>query len=209
MNVYLIRHAHAGDRGSGPRDKYRPLSDKGHRRAAELADMLGGVGITLRDLAKLYAALGDDGVAKPLAWTEADAERVRRTRGVRLLRPEAADQVLGILRETPPPAGATPAALTRGRPLMAYKTGTSFGYRDAWAAGFDRRITVAVWVGRPDGAAVPGLVGRLVAAPILFDAFGRYGGEPVPVARPEGVLSARTFSSVQPPSEDWKAPSTM
>ncbi len=75
-------------------------------RAPGLALALGGVGITLRDLAVLYAALGDGGVAKPLAWTEVEAARRARQGGVRLIRAEAAGQVLDILRETPPPAGA-------------------------------------------------------------------------------------------------------
>ncbi len=81
------------------------------------------------------------------------------------------------LRGAPPPDNAL-----AGR--IAFKTGTSYGYRDALAVGFDRRVTIAVWVGRPDGNAVPGLVGRVVAAPILFDAFARLGGEPDPVAMP-------------------------
>ena len=108
---------------------------KAQTRSAGLALALGGVGITMRDLAVLYAALGDGGVAKPLAWTEDQAEHRRRQGGRRLMRAEAATQVLDILRETPPPAGSTPAALTKGRPVMAFKTGTSYGFRDAVAAG--------------------------------------------------------------------------
>ena len=65
---------------------------------------------------------------------------------------------------------------------IAFKTGTSYGYRDAWSVGFDGRMTIGVWVGRPDGAPVPGLVGRTAAAPILFDAFARTGKLPAAVA---------------------------
>lgn len=61
---------------------------------------------------------------------------------------------------------------------IAFKTGTSYGYRDAWSIGFDGRVTIGVWVGRPDGAPVPGLIGRTAAAPILFDAFARTGKIP-------------------------------
>jgi len=139
-------------------------------RDAGLALALGGEGLSLRDLATLYAALADEGLAKPLAWTEVEAARRRRTRGVRLVRAEAAGQVLDILRETPPPAGATAAALTRGRPLMAYKTGTSYGFRDAVAAGVVGRYVVVVWTGRADGGARGGLTGRDAALPLLFDA---------------------------------------
>ena len=150
---------------------------------------LGGLGITLTDLARLYAGLARGGAVPVLARRAdrpppADAER-------RIAEPVAAWYVADTLRGAPPPENALPNRI-------AYKTGTSFGYRDAWAVGFDRRITVAVWVGRADGAAVPGLVGRLIAAPILFDAFSRYGGEPVPVPRPEGVLAA-TNAALPPP----------
>ncbi|MBN8920182.1 MAG: penicillin-binding protein 1C, partial [Rhizobiales bacterium] len=96
----------------------------------------------------------------------------------------AAWQVGNVLIGTPPPENAP-----RGR--IAFKTGTSYGYRDAWSVGFDGKRTVGVWVGRPDGAPVPGLVGRSAAAPILFDAFTRMGTLPVPLpAAPKGVLFA-------------------
>jgi penicillin-binding protein 1C len=67
---------------------------------------------------------------------------------------------------------------------IAFKTGTSYGYRDAWSVGFDGRMTIGVWVGRPDGGPVAGLVGRTAAAPILFDAFARTGKLPMPLPRP-------------------------
>jgi penicillin-binding protein 1C len=140
-----------------------------YARTAGLALALGGVGVSLRDLAVLYAALGDGGVAKPLAWTQAEAARRPKQRGARLMRAEAADQVLAILRETPPPVGSTPVALTRGRPAMAFKTGTSYGFRDALAAGIVGRYVVVVWTGRADGGARGGLTGRDAALPLLFD----------------------------------------
>ncbi|WP_375453418.1 penicillin-binding protein 1C [uncultured Methylobacterium sp.] len=150
---------------------------------------LGGLGITLTDLARLYAGLARGG-AVPDLWHRAD--RVPPSTPSRAVaEPVAAWYVADILRGAPPPENAL-----SGR--IAYKTGTSFGYRDAWAVGFDRRVTIAVWVGRPDGAAVPGLVGRTVAAPILFDAFSRFGGEPEPVARARDALVATT-AGLPPP----------
>ena len=83
----------------------------------------------------------------------------------------AAWQVGNVLIGTPPPENGV-------HNRIAFKTGTSYGYRDAWSVGFDGRITIGVWVGRPDGAPVPGLVGRTAAAPILFDAFARTGKLP-------------------------------
>lgn len=148
-------------------------------REPGLAIALGGVGVTLRDLAVLYAALGDGGVAKPLALTEGDAAERRRDRGRRLVRAEAAGQVLDILRETAPPAGVSPAALTRGRAVMAFKTGTSYGFRDALAAGVVGGYAVIVWTGRADGGARGGLTGRDSALPLLFEVADRLDARPM------------------------------
>ena len=96
----------------------------------------------------------------------------------------AAWQVGNVLMGTPPPENGA-------HNRIAFKTGTSYGYRDAWSVGFDGRITIGVWVGRPDGAPVPGLVGRTAAAPILFDAFARTGKLPMPLPKPpKGALIA-------------------
>jgi len=134
-----------------------------------LALALGGEGITLRDVAMLYAALADDGLAKPLTWTEAEAARREHADGVRLVRPEAAQQVVDILRESPPPPGRAPGALVADGAKVAFKTGTSYGFRDAVAAGVAGGYVVVVWTGRPDGGARPGLTGREAALPLLFD----------------------------------------
>ncbi len=133
-------------------------------RAPGLAIGLGGLGIALTDLARLYAALRAGRSARPrrtsryAAPNEANRASPSRSPG----------HVADILRGAPPPANA-PAG------KISFKTGTSYGYRDALAVGFDRAYTIAVWLGRADNGAVPGLVGRQVAAPILFDAFARAG----------------------------------
>ncbi len=135
-----------------------------------LALALGGEGVSLRDMAMLYAALGDGGLAKPLVWTQAQADR-GHARGRRLVSSEASDQVLTILRESPPPPGRAPPALSVGAPKLAFKTGTSYGFRDAVAAGVGDGWTVVVWTGRPDGGARPGMTGREAALPLLFQVF--------------------------------------
>ena len=140
---------------------------------------LGGLGITLTDLARLYAGIARGGTVPGLLRR---AEAAPAGAEGRVAESVAAWYVADILRGTPPPENALPNRI-------AYKTGTSYGYRDAWAAGFDRHVTVVVWVGRADGAAVPGLVGRTVAAPMLFDAFARLGLEPEPVPQPRDVLA--------------------
>ncbi len=94
----------------------------------------------------------------------------------------AAWQVADMLGGIAPPEGAT-------RLGIAYKTGTSYGYRDAWSVGFDGRHVLGIWVGRPDGAAVPGLSGYASAAPILFEAFAKSGiGHTALPRAPAGAL---------------------
>lgn len=149
----------------------RLVRPKAETRGAGLALALGGAGITLQDLAVLYAALGDEGLAKPLAWTTEEAARRAGPGGRRFVRPEAARQVLDILRETPAPVGRTPGPLLSRGPRVAYKTGTSYGFRDAVAVGAAGGYVVAVWTGRADGGARGGLTGRDAAAPLLFDVF--------------------------------------
>ncbi len=143
-----------------------------------LALALGGAGISLRDLAMLYAALADGGVAKPLAWTEAEAKAHAGQPGRRLVSAEAASAVLDILRESPPPPGRAPRPLAAGASQIAFKTGTSYGFRDAVAVGVGGGHVVAVWTGRPDGGARAGRTGREAALPLVFDAFDVLGAGP-------------------------------
>jgi penicillin-binding protein 1C len=163
--------------------------------APGLAMGLGGVGVTLNDLVALYAGLARLGNTIPLVERISDAPNVPSPR--RLIDPAAAWYVGNVLLGTPPPANAV-----GGR--IAFKTGTSYGYRDAWAIGFDGKRTIGVWVGRPDGMPVPGLVGRVAAAPILFDAFARTGALPAPLpAAPPGTLTAAT-GKLPPPQQRFR-----
>ena len=156
--------------------------------APGLALGLGGVGVRLTDLTMLYAGLARQGTVAPLVERFGSPPSPPK----RLIEPVAAWYVASVLIGTPPPENAA-----GGR--IAFKTGTSYGYRDAWAVGFDGKRTIGVWAGRPDGAPVPGLAGRVTAAPILFDAFARLGQqfEPLPPA-PKGVLIAST-AKLPPP----------
>lgn len=102
------------------------------------------------------------------------------------MEPVAAWYVASTLLGTPPPENAA-----GGR--IAFKTGTSYGYRDGWSVGFDGKRTIGVWVGRADGAPVPGLVGRTAAAPILFEAFARLGKTLAPLPQaPKATIFAAT-----------------
>jgi penicillin-binding protein 1C len=148
--------------------------------APGLAMGLGGVGVTLQDLVQLYSGLARLGNTRPLREIAKDEPRD----SLRLMDQVAAWQVGNVLIGTPPPENGV-------RNRIAFKTGTSYGYRDAWSVGFDGRMTIGVWVGRPDGAPVAGLVGRTAAAPILFDAFARTGKIPAALPKaPKGALLA-------------------
>jgi penicillin-binding protein 1C len=128
-----------------------------------LAVALGGAGITLADLVRLYVALSNGGEVAPLRYRTDDPP----ARGTAIFGPLAAWYVNDILADAPAPPGVPPAEVRRGRPL-AFKTGTSYGYRDFWAIGYDREVTIGVWAGRPDGTPMPGRSGRLTAAPVMF-----------------------------------------
>lgn len=161
-----------------------------------LAIALGGLGLRLVDLAQLYAGIARGGEGVALGWRD-DRDGSSATAG-RVLNAAAAWQVADILKQAPPPALAKPGQI-------AFKTGTSYGYRDAWSVGFDGRHTIAVWVGRADGAAVSGLNGRQSAAPLLFDAFHRVSEKRVALlAKPSGVLSLHAGQALPPPLQRFK-----
>ena len=145
-----------------------------------LAIGLGGVGITLKDLVQLYAGLGNRG--RPVRLGDGINDKPGIIDGEPLLEPVAAWQVADILSGVNPPSGSR----QRG---IAYKTGTSYGYRDAWSVGFDGNYVLGVWVGRPDNGAIPGLTGYGTAAPILFEGFAKSGVGVTPLPRaPSGAL---------------------
>ncbi|WP_374333582.1 penicillin-binding transpeptidase domain-containing protein, partial [Aestuariivirga sp.] len=149
-----------------------------------LAVGLGGAGVRLTDLAALYVALARGGEPIQLSWQVSEERNAKPLR--RLFEPNATWMIGDVLKGAPTPQNAIGGQI-------AFKTGTSYGYRDAWAVGYDGANTIAVWVGRPDGAAVPGVVGRLAAAPILFEAFQRIGANRAPLGpAPPGTVIART-----------------
>jgi penicillin-binding protein 1C len=155
-----------------------------------LAIGLGGLGISLVDIARLYAGLARGGESPPLFERLDGAPPVIGPR--RVTDPVAAFYIADILRGAAPPANAL-----SGR--IAFKTGTSYGFRDALAIGFDRGTTIAVWVGRPDNGPTPGLIGRQAAAPILFDAFARLGRDVEIIRPPKGVLRVAVSADLPPP----------
>lgn len=142
---------------------------------------LGGDGISMRRLGALYAALATDGRVERLHDVIG-----KRYPALRLLSPAIAREITGIL--TRPLPGYTAKGI-------AWKTGTSAGNRDDWAIGFDHRHLVMVWVGRPDGGALPGGAAIDRAIPILAQAFGLLKivpFVPLPPIRPFSLVEVKT-----------------
>ena len=148
------------------------VSDLRTPREYGLALALGGSEITMEELVRLYAVLANGGVSRNLAvlpevpWTGPTTAR-------RLLSPEASFLTLDMLRDVP-----RLHASSRG-PAVAWKTGTSFGFRDAWSVGVFGRYVLAVWTGNFDGSANPALVGREAAGPLFFAIVDSLGVENV------------------------------
>ncbi|WP_157271032.1 penicillin-binding protein 1C, partial [Azohydromonas aeria] len=128
--------------------------------APNLSLILGGAGTTLEELTGAYRALARGGLSGTPRLTP-DAPRVE----ARLMSAGAAFIVRDILEG----GGHPDRPFTEGTRRLAWKTGTSFGFRDAWAVGVTERHTVGVWVGRPDGTPNPGFFGANTAAPLLRD----------------------------------------
>jgi penicillin-binding protein 1C len=132
-----------------------------------LALVLGGGEVTMEELAGMYATLANGGQSQPLKYSTEAADLSAQTAGrpsaLQLLSEEAAFITLDMLRHTPRPDTAAPA-----RPAIAWKTGTSWGFRDAWTAGVFGRHVLVVWLGNFDSTSNPALVGVDAAAPLFL-----------------------------------------
>ncbi|MEN8170857.1 MAG: penicillin-binding protein 1C [Pseudomonadota bacterium] len=134
-----------------------------------LALALGGMEVTMEELVGLYAMLANGGEWQPLRSLHGKKQRGDRRQ---LLSPEASFITLEMLRDNPPPQGEVLHGVVAQGPKIAWKTGTSYAFRDAWAVGVVGPYVLAVWVGNFDGSSNPAFVGRTAAGPLLFDLFG-------------------------------------
>ncbi|MBU3031887.1 penicillin-binding protein 1C [Paracoccus marinaquae] len=160
-----------------------------------LAVVLGGAGVSLGDLTQAYAGLASLGQRVDLSPLPGQGGRRRQ----RLFGPVAAWQVGHMLAGIAPPEGAPPDRI-------AYKTGTSYGYRDALALGFDGRHVGAVWMGRADGTPVPGAFGGDRAAPVLFELFARVGAPGTPLPPPPPATLMLGNAQLPQPLRHFRAP---
>lgn len=165
---------------------------------AGLPIALGGVGISLADLARLYRAAGSDGLSRPLRYRLDQPPPAETPRT--LLGPVARYYLGDILADAAMPDAVTQVAAKGSARRVAYKTGTSYGFRDAWAIGWSSSHTVAVWVGRPDGSPRPGAMGRNAAGPVMvkvFDLIPDQQGLRF-AAMPQGAIQAAGTSQLPP-----------
>lgn len=147
-----------------------------------LSMALGGGGMTLLDLVQLYSGLANGGQVWPLRTSPLQAQRSSRW----LLSPAAAWTTLKMLQH-PRPDRVASYYLSQPPATIAWKTGTSYGFRDAWAVGVSPRYTIGVWLGRPDGTPAPGEYGAVSALPLMFRIFDRIDPSPGDFPQPAGV----------------------
>lgn len=131
-----------------------------------LSLILGGCGVTLDELVAAYMMLANGGIYGPLVYTDAPAGAAGDTR---VLTPATAYMVTEILEELDRPDLPNNFASALNLPAVAFKTGTSYGRRDAWAIGYSSDYTVGIWVGDVRGVGNAELVGSKFAAPLLID----------------------------------------
>lgn len=143
---------------------------------ANLSMILGGVGSSLEDLVRGYGAFSSAGLVHPLSYIDRRYHSqtpaiASNNQGRYLFSPGAAWVIQRILQDVPRPGRINSQSVVGSATPVAWKSGTSYGYRDAWAIGLNADYTLGVWVGRPDGTPVPGHYGSLTAAPLLFAGF--------------------------------------
>ncbi|WP_460977181.1 penicillin-binding protein 1C [Spirosoma knui] len=140
-----------------------------------LSMILGGCGVTLEEMTRLYTSLANEGVLKPLHFVSNfsgnSSARTTSSGTNQVLSPEAAYLVTHTLTQITRPDLPNNFDNSYHLPKIAWKTGTSYGRRDAWSIGYNRRYTIGVWVGNFSGTGVAELSGANTATPLLFQLF--------------------------------------
>lgn len=144
---------------------FASLTDQ--RKDLGLSVALGGCGITLEELTRAYASFANEGRSPHLRYLLSDAD----TGSTSIFSPDAAFMITEILSELVRPDLPLFYQNAKKVPHIAWKTGTSYGRRDAWSIGYNEQYTVGVWVGNFSGRGVPELSGANVATPLLFNLF--------------------------------------
>ena len=138
-----------------------------------LSMILGGCEVKLTELTNLYATLANGGCYRRIRYCKEEPV----IKGVPILSSGATYIITELLSEVRRPDMPTYWKFTLERPKVAWKTGTSYGHRDAWSVGYTKGYTVGVWSGNFDGQGVPELVGAQISGPILFDVINAISGK--------------------------------
>ncbi|UOQ74273.1 penicillin-binding protein 1C [Hymenobacter cellulosilyticus] len=136
-----------------------------------LSTILGGCGATLEELTNLYVTLANGGNYQPLQWQHHEAKQRPAAPGTALFSDGAAFLITDILAQLTRPDLPVGYETSIRLPKIAWKTGTSYGRRDAWSIGYNKEYTIGVWVGNFSGQGSPALTGSDIATPLLFDLF--------------------------------------
>ncbi|AHJ96284.1 penicillin-binding protein 1C [Hymenobacter swuensis] len=138
-----------------------------NRTQLGLSSILGGCGASLEELTNLYVTLADAGQFAPLQFVSTKQHQSTTP----LITESAAFLTTDILAQLTRPDLPLGTASSMRLPKVAWKTGTSYGRRDAWSIGYNREYTIGVWLGNFSGQGSPALTGADVATPLLFDLF--------------------------------------
>jgi penicillin-binding protein 1C len=140
---------------------------RNNRKELGLSLALGGCGVTLQQLAGLYSAFANGGIYKPPTYKK----RHGKPDTTRIISPEAAYIITRILTMPGRPDYPRNYHFAPSAVRIAWKTGTSYGRRDAWSIGYNEKYTIGVWAGNFDGSHSHALTGADVGTPLLFELF--------------------------------------
>ncbi|MEO1653510.1 MAG: penicillin-binding protein 1C, partial [Bacteroidota bacterium] len=150
------------------------MTRTGFRQVAQEKDrlglsmVLGGCGVRLEELMALYGAFANGGTYLPLSFCQLDSQQ---REAYQVVSPEAAYALTEMLSQAQRPDLPNAFENSLRRPKVAWKTGTSFGRKDAWSIGYNAHYTIGVWLGNFDGTGGHQVVGARVATPLLFEVF--------------------------------------
>jgi penicillin-binding protein 1C len=162
----------------GTENFIRKMSDAGftsvwlRRKDLGLSIILGGCTVRLEELVALYSAFANNGQYFPLQFIiDSTGGRKANAPGVQVISPASCYMLTRVLTELHRPDLPNGYDQARSLPRIAWKTGTSYGRKDAWSIGYNKQYTIGVWLGNFSGMGVPDLSGSTTATPLLFQLF--------------------------------------
>lgn len=159
---------------------------KKDRKKLGLSLVLGGCGVTLEELTRLYSSFANEGKMRKINYVQ---NNNHANVGFEIISPSSNFMLTEILTNVSRPDLPAQWQNTKDLPKVAWKTGTSYGRKDAWSIGYNKNYTIGVWVGNFSAEGVPDLSGSSVAAPLLFNIFNAidYRSEEEWFAAPEAL----------------------